>query len=207
MPSQTFLNLPKEKQKTLLHAAIKEFTNVSYEDVSINRIIKEAGIPRGSFYMYFENKEDLYFYLLNNYKIRFQEKLLELIQEEKGDIFETFIKLYEAMIDFCMSPRKIDFFKQVFTNINSKTENHLFPKREPQETLKHSELYQQFLSHIDRTILVRTSDSDVEEMVELLFMMTIHTTIHSFVRSISKDDAKSTYQRKMELLKYGMKRK
>lgn len=207
MPSQTFLNLPKEKQKTLLYAAIKEFTNVSYEDVSINRIIKEAGIPRGSFYMYFENKEDLYLYLLNNYKIRFQEKLLTLISLEHGDIFETFTKLYDTMIDFCMSPAKIAFFRQVFTNINSKTENHLFPKGEKPERVKQSELYQNFVANIDRTILVDTSDSGVEEILELLFMMTIHTTIHSFVRGISKEEAKEIYKRKIELLKYGMKKK
>ncbi len=59
VPTQTFFHLPKEKQKTLLKAAINEFTQYSFENASINQIIKEASIPRGSFYMYFRDKEDL----------------------------------------------------------------------------------------------------------------------------------------------------
>ena len=49
MPSQTFFNLSKEKQEALLEAAKTEFTKVTFHDASINQIIKEAGISRGSF--------------------------------------------------------------------------------------------------------------------------------------------------------------
>ena len=53
MPSQTFLNLDSNKQKKLLDAAMNEFSRVSYTDASINQIIQNAGISRGSFYTYF----------------------------------------------------------------------------------------------------------------------------------------------------------
>ena len=39
MPTQTFLNLPKEKQNKILESAKLEFSNHLYEDASINRII------------------------------------------------------------------------------------------------------------------------------------------------------------------------
>ena len=64
MPSTTFYNLPEEKRERLMAAARAEFLRVPYEDASINRIIREAGIPRGSFYMYFTDKEDLVRYLM-----------------------------------------------------------------------------------------------------------------------------------------------
>ena len=64
MPSDTFLRLNDEKKKKLIDASFKEFSLYNFNDVSINRIIKEAGISRGSFYMYFADKKDLYFYLL-----------------------------------------------------------------------------------------------------------------------------------------------
>ena len=51
MPSSTFLNLPAEKQEKLLKAATREFSHRPFNEASINQIIKEAGIPRGSFYM------------------------------------------------------------------------------------------------------------------------------------------------------------
>ena len=58
MPSSTFLNLPAQKQEKLLEAATREFSQRPYTEASINQIIKDAGIPRGSFYMYFTDKED-----------------------------------------------------------------------------------------------------------------------------------------------------
>ena len=59
MPKETFLNLSKEKQNKILNAAKKEFERVSLEQASIKNIVEEAGIARGSFYQYFESKEDL----------------------------------------------------------------------------------------------------------------------------------------------------
>ena len=63
MPTGTFFRLPEEKRMRLMESAWEEFTHISYADVSINKIIQAAGIPRGSFYQYFDGKEDLFFYL------------------------------------------------------------------------------------------------------------------------------------------------
>ena len=51
MPTQTFLNLPKEKQNKILESAKLEFSNHLYEDASINRIIKNIDMCRGTFYL------------------------------------------------------------------------------------------------------------------------------------------------------------
>ena len=52
MPTNTFFNLPPPKREKLLQAAAAEFTRKPYGEVSINRIIQAAEIPRGSFYQY-----------------------------------------------------------------------------------------------------------------------------------------------------------
>jgi TetR/AcrR family transcriptional regulator len=64
MPKETFFNLPEEKRANITNIAIKEFANQDYGEVSISRIVAQAGIAKGSFYQYFEDKEDLYSYLL-----------------------------------------------------------------------------------------------------------------------------------------------
>lgn len=64
MPKQTFFNLSEEKKSRLLEAAYAEFSKVSLEEASINVIVQQSDISRGSFYQYFEDKEDLYFYCL-----------------------------------------------------------------------------------------------------------------------------------------------
>ena len=45
MPSQTFLNLDEEKEKSLIDSAIDEFCWHDYAIVSINQIIMNASIP------------------------------------------------------------------------------------------------------------------------------------------------------------------
>ena len=48
MCTDTFLRLPEEKRTRFLDAAWEEFGRVKFGDVSINQIIRRAGIPRGS---------------------------------------------------------------------------------------------------------------------------------------------------------------
>ena len=64
MPKETFFNLPDEKRQRIIDLALAEFAENDYDAASISRIVAQAGIAKGSFYQYFENKEDLYTYLL-----------------------------------------------------------------------------------------------------------------------------------------------
>lgn len=59
MPKETFLNLPEEKKLKIMKAAKKELERVPLEQASIKNIVEEAQIARGSFYQYFDSKEDL----------------------------------------------------------------------------------------------------------------------------------------------------
>jgi AcrR family transcriptional regulator len=65
MPKQTFLNLPEEKRQTIVNAAIDEFAEFGFEASSINRIVANSGISKGSFYQYFEDKMDVFKYLMD----------------------------------------------------------------------------------------------------------------------------------------------
>ena len=95
MPSSTFLNLPAEKQEKLLEAATREFSHRPFNEASINQIIKEAGIPRGSFDMYFQDKEDLFRYLLKGYVDQLFMLLEEFLLRAQGDIFQALLDLYD----------------------------------------------------------------------------------------------------------------
>ncbi|MEA3326841.1 MAG: TetR/AcrR family transcriptional regulator [Chloroflexota bacterium] len=72
MPKDTFKNLPEEKRRKILDIAIEEFAAHPYNVASISKIVRKAGIAKGSIYQYFENKKELYRYLV---KISSDEKL------------------------------------------------------------------------------------------------------------------------------------
>ena len=81
MPTDTFFRLPQEKRTKLLDAALEEFSRVPFAQVSINKIIQGAGIPRGSFYMYFADKEDLFRHLLGTYRQRLCQLACQALDE------------------------------------------------------------------------------------------------------------------------------
>ena len=80
MPQQTFYSLPKMKILKIFDAGFKEFSSYNYYNASINRIVKDASIPKGSFYQYFFDKDDFYWYIINKVldeQITKYDKLLE----------------------------------------------------------------------------------------------------------------------------------
>ena len=90
MPTSTFYNLPEEKRAKLLAAIRQEFSRAPFAEASINKIIQAAGIPRGSFYQYFEDKQDALNYLLTDYRHKILECVKNSMETSGGDIFILF---------------------------------------------------------------------------------------------------------------------
>ncbi len=59
MPRPRYENLDPEKKKKLLDAATLEFAAHGFELASINTILDNAELSKGSFYYYFDDKADL----------------------------------------------------------------------------------------------------------------------------------------------------
>lgn len=76
LPKQTFFNLPEEKRQIIINAAVDEFADYGFESASINRIVANSGISKGSFYQYFDGKMDVFHHLL------------EVISAEKAEFFK-----------------------------------------------------------------------------------------------------------------------
>lgn len=95
MCTETFLHLPEEKRSRFLEAAWGEFTRVKFADASINQIVRNAGIPRGSFYQYFADKEDLFNYLLRDIQTQVVRAFGEQLRRSDGDLFQLPLALYD----------------------------------------------------------------------------------------------------------------
>ena len=98
MPTSTFFRLPEEKRARLIEACWSEVSQVRFSEVSINRIISAAHIPRGSFYQYFEDKEDLLRYLLEDMREYFISLLRNILVEAAGDVFAFPLLAYDRFI-------------------------------------------------------------------------------------------------------------
>ena len=105
MPTDTFFRLPEEKRERILAAAREEFSGVKYGDVSINRIIRAAEIPRGSFYQYFTDKDDLFRYLIDGFKQYALDGYLEVLEECEGNIFRASLAAFDHVCRRHGTPR------------------------------------------------------------------------------------------------------
>jgi AcrR family transcriptional regulator len=82
-----------DRREELLEAGLEEFASKSYEEASLNNIIKNAGISKGTFYYHFRDKQDLYLKLLQSLvdvKMEFLERRLKgYVHNEDLSIFEN----------------------------------------------------------------------------------------------------------------------
>lgn len=60
MPRQRFFNLAPRTRERLLATATREFARRGFEGASLNEIIAKAGISKGAYYYYFDDKDDLF---------------------------------------------------------------------------------------------------------------------------------------------------
>lgn len=106
MCTETFLRLPEEKRTRFLNAAWEEFTSTRFADVSINQIVRKAGIPRGSFYQYFLDKEDLFAYLLEEVREHVKREYRRALEDAGGDMFQAQLNCFDRLTshDLALDP-------------------------------------------------------------------------------------------------------
>ncbi len=108
MPKDTFTNLPEDKRQMILDTALDEFYHYGYEKASISRIVQKAGIAKGSFYQYFEGKEDLFRLIFT----AASEKKLQYLSElgtRSGELplFDLLSLLYAGALSFISDNPKL----------------------------------------------------------------------------------------------------
>lgn len=101
MPKNTFFNLSEEKRARIVESSIEEFSSNPYEVASINQIVKHSEIAKGSFYQYFENKEDLYKHLVEICEVEKESYIDIAIKRTKYvDFFERLKEVYKSIMRF-----------------------------------------------------------------------------------------------------------
>lgn len=195
MPSKTFYNLSQEKQQKIIDASKKEFSNNLYQDVSLNQIIKNSNISRGSFYMYFTDKEDLYFYLLNEYKANFEKVIIKTLNDNNGEIFSAFENLFTLLSNNIIKNNNSNFIKKVFLNMNYLIANELLRKR-PNKTLE-----EYLLKHINKDYLVIKNECDILNLLHIIIMLFMDN-LTKLVNEIEElNIIKKYYNEQLNLLK------
>lgn len=116
MPTERFNRLPEAKRRVILEAAKKEFARVPFEKASINQIIKNADISRGSFYTYFEDKQDVVRCIFEDGRDEMESVCRSALEEYQGDYLKMLERLFEYFVATLQKTKEsLEMVKNIFS--------------------------------------------------------------------------------------------
>jgi len=207
MPSERFFKLDPEKQQRICQAAKREFSRTNFEEASINRIIKDADISRGSFYTYFIDKMDILQYMILDFKDRFLETITELLDEENGDIFRMSDRLYENMLRWGKSP-EFDMIKNILSDVQMLSK--ILDARETGKSIYSSRDFIDFCSGIYEHTnhdLICVNKENFPFFTEMVLAPTIRCAMHTCGGFKDKKKLRESYEVQMQIIQNGIKGK
>ena len=199
MPTETFLKLSQEKKNKIIESAKQEFTRANLQEASIKKITEGAKIARGSFYQYFESKEDLLRYILTEDEESIYQRMIHILEKSDGDVFEASIVMYDHIISKSFHRENMAFYKKVFENIKT-GQDTIFTVDFHQEK---EEKIRKAIEKINVKKLKVENQGDLTTIINLLVTITKKAVVSSF-RYDTKEQARKNYLKQLEFLKYGI---
>ncbi|WP_046756004.1 TetR/AcrR family transcriptional regulator [Kordia jejudonensis] len=89
----------KYKIEDILNVGYDIFRKNGYHNVGINQILKECGIPKGSFYNFFKSKEDFAQQVINQYGLSNQKWMEDFFKESKLTPIESLKYFYSTVMN------------------------------------------------------------------------------------------------------------
>jgi AcrR family transcriptional regulator len=203
MPKDTFFNLPEEKRALICRVAIDEFAEHSFDLASINRIVARAGIAKGSFYQYFEDKQDLFRYLLQlaaEQKTAYLSPVMD--HPEEHDLFILLRELYLSGIQFAVEhPDQAAIGKRLLENKEAPMYDEIMADYWP-TTVRY---FERILENAVRKGEIR-ADLDVKMFAYMIASMNRHV-VEYYLGNVAQDDFNNmmaTIDRFLDFLRFGL---
>ena len=202
MPKATFYNLNKEKREKIDNAIKKEFSRTSFSNASISRIIEDAQIPRGSFYQYFEDKEDAIKYTIENFIETEKKEMKKILEKNNGDIFQAMIDLYIHVVQQNEKQEDLNLCRNILQRL--KEDNISIITESRKENLKNK---MDDKNIVNKQKLNLRDEKDFEYIIKILTIVVRNETIQVISKLKDKDQGKKDIEREIELLKEGLTKK
>ncbi len=108
MPRPRFFKLDEQRRRDILDRATSEFVEHGYQGASLNRLLDAAGLSKGSFYYYFDDRDDLFGAVLEHvmnfkgapeslFSVSSAEEFWEEVEGWVESIYASFLSSPEGM--------------------------------------------------------------------------------------------------------------
>lgn len=196
MPKETFYRLSEIKRENIESAIVKELSRVSIAEMSINKIIYEANIPRGSFYQYFSDKEDAIRIVVNHYIEKEVQLVKEILLKNNGDVFKLISEMYDYIVEQYFSNYTI-LYINIFDFLRKQTHSVMSLSHQPKNDIS---------EYINLDSLKTTNKEDINIIIKILSILTRSTILEVFRKRLTVKEGKEQLEREIRILQEGMVR-
>lgn len=195
MPSERFLRLPEEKRGLICQIAMDEFIHVPLEKVSINRIIQKAGISRGSFYTYFEDKRELLVWVLKTTRKQWIGKCIECLENNHGNIWDSAEYLLRMTLEFCQNNNLV----QLHQNLMMYPDFTMGPPDDEDEKKEQELVYES----IDLTDFREKTKTYLKMVMNQVMLLIIFAVAAFYKKEQTEDEIVKEFKNQLTMLRYG----
>ena len=199
MAKETFLNLREEKKNKIINALKKEFSRVPLKDALVSNIIIDAEIPRGSFYQYFEDINDAYYYLIEDYSKDIKKFLIDELKNCNGDIILAYRHLYIYILDMIDNKKNKTYFEKIFLNMSYEVQSMFTPN--------FSDGLNAIINHVDASRLNITSKFGIGYILDIIESTMMNSIIKSYKRNLSREKNIEIFEKELALICVGILKK
>ncbi len=100
MPKKAFYALPAKEQDLFFDTALGHFAKEPYAQASLSSLLRDCGLAKGTFYLYFQHKMDLYEYLVETVLSMKEVYLKTRLLRQPEDFFQLFESLLRLETTF-----------------------------------------------------------------------------------------------------------
>ncbi|MBQ7505681.1 MAG: TetR/AcrR family transcriptional regulator [Ruminococcus sp.] len=197
MIKRTFYNLPAEKREKIIDVTRREFSKGNRKKITINSVIKNAGISRGSFYQYFDDKLDLVELITEDMFTRVVDFIRDELILNGGNIFAVPMRIFDLMIN---DSRQYD---DVLALTDSTNQNNALVADYMRYRAHRPDFYAEFKDYIGRDILAANDDDDIKCVIFMMFDAVKAAIQNVRLNPKSTDKERAVLYRKMQILKNG----
>jgi len=197
MPKETFYNLDDKKREKIIKAAKAEFLNNPLRKARVSNIVTVANIPRGSFYQYFEDLDDLYYFIV-------EEVFNEIFNAGYlySEMTDDFFEFARISFDFAYEGFKKEYRHKYMTNVfQSIAGNIEYLELFNKKRIKYIEDILDRLNLDNIKFKTREEQIKMYQMIQDLKISTIKKTI---INNFSKEEAFAEFEWYIDILKNGL---
>jgi len=112
----------ENRKNAILKAARKLFFEKGFKPVTVESIARKAELSKGSIYLYYNSKEEIYTQILLNDIDKFHKSISDLLQNPSS-ASESLVKLANIYVDFFLNDREL--FRILMTFMLHTSDMHL----------------------------------------------------------------------------------